>query len=255
MRDAFAVLFFVSVGMLFDPALPARGARRWWRRRWRSSWSASRWPRWSIVRLLGYPVRVGARRWPWRWRRSASSRSSSPAWARRLGLCRPPDATNTLVAAAIVSITLNPLLYRRARLRSRRLPRARQTRGRRPVTTPTGERRAGRRHRAVVIGYGPVGRTVSAAARARTRSSRPCVEMNLDTVRALRRGGHPRRLRRRAASRRRSERGGAQHARRLDPERRRHVATSKRRFGVARELNPHVQVLVRADVHQRVGRS
>ena len=36
MRDAFAVLFFVSVGMLLDPALPARGARpdRW--RRWPS---------------------------------------------------------------------------------------------------------------------------------------------------------------------------------------------------------------------------
>ena len=43
MRDAFAVLFFVSVGMLFDPRraaaqplLAARGA-------WRSCWSASRW--------------------------------------------------------------------------------------------------------------------------------------------------------------------------------------------------------------------
>ncbi len=37
LRDAFAVLFFVSVGMLFDPADPAAGAAcRCWRF-WRSS--------------------------------------------------------------------------------------------------------------------------------------------------------------------------------------------------------------------------
>ena len=37
MRDAFAVLFFVSVGMLFDPAIPAGQRPGWSRRRWPSS--------------------------------------------------------------------------------------------------------------------------------------------------------------------------------------------------------------------------
>ena len=59
MRDAFAVLFFVSVGMLFDPAFAARRARRWCSARWRSSWSASRW---SALRdragCCGYPFRT-----------------------------------------------------------------------------------------------------------------------------------------------------------------------------------------------------
>ena len=44
LRDAFAVLFFVSVGMLFDPAmLVERAAASCWRW-WPSSSSASRWP-------------------------------------------------------------------------------------------------------------------------------------------------------------------------------------------------------------------
>ena len=44
LRDAFAVLFFVSVGMLFDPRGAASSGRcRCWRW-WPSSWSASRSP-------------------------------------------------------------------------------------------------------------------------------------------------------------------------------------------------------------------
>ena len=42
MRDAFAVLFFVSVGMLLDPGMLLEAPGSSWRRRWRSSWSASR---------------------------------------------------------------------------------------------------------------------------------------------------------------------------------------------------------------------
>ena len=60
---------------------------------------------------LGHPLRVGAARWPSRWPRSASSRSSWPRWASSSGSCRT-TAMHALVAAAIVSITLNPLLYR-----------------------------------------------------------------------------------------------------------------------------------------------
>ena len=45
MRDAFAVLFFVSVGMLFDPRHLVNCARAGRSPPWRSSSSASRWPR------------------------------------------------------------------------------------------------------------------------------------------------------------------------------------------------------------------
>ena len=58
LRDAFAVLFFVSVGMLFDPAFLLASALPWSWRRWPSSWSASRWPRSAIVALLGHPPRT-----------------------------------------------------------------------------------------------------------------------------------------------------------------------------------------------------
>ena len=56
LRDAFAVLFFVSVGMLFDPAIlvamPLRG--RW--RPSRSSCVGKSVAAFAIVRLFGYPA-------------------------------------------------------------------------------------------------------------------------------------------------------------------------------------------------------
>ena len=55
LRDAFAVLFFVSVGMLFDPVDPARNRWPCWRR-WSSSWSANRSPPSLIVLAFGHPV-------------------------------------------------------------------------------------------------------------------------------------------------------------------------------------------------------
>ena len=60
LRDAFAVLFFVSVGMLFDPADPGARAAGRCSRRWRSSWSASRSPPSLIVRRLPPSARHGA---------------------------------------------------------------------------------------------------------------------------------------------------------------------------------------------------
>ena len=58
LRDAFAVLFFVSVGMLFDPHDPRRASRCRARDAARSSSSASRSPPSPIVRLFGYPTRT-----------------------------------------------------------------------------------------------------------------------------------------------------------------------------------------------------
>ena len=98
MRDAFAVLFFVSVGMLFDPAQLVRAAAA---RRGDPGDRARR----QAAGRAGHHARSSAIpcawvcRWPWRWPRSGSSRSSwrtsaasSAFWARRRSTSswRPP---------------------------------------------------------------------------------------------------------------------------------------------------------------------
>ena len=79
MRDAFAVLFFVSVGMLFDPRYlleaPGLVAATLGIILLGKPLAAL-----AIVLVLGYPLRV-AWPWPWPWRRSASSPSSWRRWA------------------------------------------------------------------------------------------------------------------------------------------------------------------------------
>ncbi len=108
MRDAFAVLFFVSVGMLFDPAaiidMPLQigvlvaivviG----------KSLAA-----FAIVTTFRYPPRVGLT--------VAAGLAQIGefsfilvALADNLGLL-PPDGTNLVLAAALLSITLNPVLF------------------------------------------------------------------------------------------------------------------------------------------------
>ena len=82
LRDAFSVLFFVSVGMLFDPQVAGRRAAARAGRARRSSCSASRSPRscWCSPSAIRSTPRSRSRR---AWRRSASSRSSWPASASR----------------------------------------------------------------------------------------------------------------------------------------------------------------------------
>jgi CPA2 family monovalent cation:H+ antiporter-2 len=113
---------------------------------------------------------------------------------RDLGIL-PVAATNTLVAAAIVSIVLNPLLYRAiepldrwvaARPALARLlnpaPDVPETgaQASRPATSPG--------HRAVVIGYGPTGRTVVRLLRENDVVP-TVVELNVDTLHALKEQG------------------------------------------------------------------
>ena len=111
MRDAFAVLFFVSIGMLLNPtallASPALLAGA------------------LAIVLVAKPlialVMVRAVRYPFRTaltaglaqRRSVSSRSSCPRSAGSWVLTT--EATNVLVATSIASIVLNPLAYRTIR--------------------------------------------------------------------------------------------------------------------------------------------
>ena len=104
MRDAFAVLFFVSVGMLFDPRRAAR--------RRRASIAGA-----LAIVLVGKPL-VGAARSCWLLRYplkdGADGRDRAGADRRvlvhprdarpRARRSSPPAATNTLVAASIVSI-------------------------------------------------------------------------------------------------------------------------------------------------------
>ena len=109
LRDAFAVLFFVSVGMLFDPAFLLRRAAAARRGARGSCWSASRWRRSPSWRCSATRP---ARRWSSRSgsRRSASSRSSSATSRVSYGLLSD-TGHSLLVACALVSITLNPILF------------------------------------------------------------------------------------------------------------------------------------------------
>ena len=110
MRDAFAVLFFVAVGMLLSPGylLEAPGLHpgdAGCRHDRQAAHRARHRPRCSDIRS--------------RWRSSIAVALSQigefsfilSSLGRELSIL-PPEATNTLVAASIVSIVLNPILYR-----------------------------------------------------------------------------------------------------------------------------------------------
>jgi CPA2 family monovalent cation:H+ antiporter-2 len=190
MRDAFAVLFFVSVGMLLDPrallSSPALLAGA------------------LAVVLIGKPlvafILVWAMRYP-----LATTLTVSVALAqigefsfmlatvgRDLKLLSV-EATNTIVATAIVSIVLNPVAYRTLRpidrfVRGR--PRLWAILNREPnVPVDLKSRRiphtVDAAHRAVVIGYGPTGRTLVRLLGENGIVS-TVIELNMDAVRLLR---------------------------------------------------------------------
>jgi K+:H+ antiporter len=185
MRDAFAVLFFVSVGMLLDPsfviAQPLLIAAALAIVVVGKPLTAL-----ALVLVWGYPLGVGLR--------IAVALAQIGEFSfivasvgDELGLVRP-EVRNTLIAAAIVSIAVNPLLYRGVALVERRMP---QRTARTGLET-TGEKPADRdpRHRAVVVGYGPVGRTVGRLLRENDVTP-TIVDLNIETVRELRDAGTP----------------------------------------------------------------
>jgi monovalent cation:H+ antiporter-2, CPA2 family len=179
MRDAFAVLFFVSVGMLFDPR------------------SLLQVPLIIIVvllvviivkplaavltvRVLGEPaataIPIGA----------AFSQVGEFSFilgtvALSLGLINEAG-WNALVAASIISIALNPYIYRWAR----RLALARPPMS---VQTPASARPPRNPNRSILIGYGPVGKIVHKLLIDRGAEVM-VVDLNLDTIRQLRNKGH-----------------------------------------------------------------
>jgi CPA2 family monovalent cation:H+ antiporter-2 len=192
MRDAFAVLFFVSVGMLLNPASLLDAP-------WLFAGTL------AIVLVIS-PAATFAFMWAVRQPFKASL-TVAIALAQigefsfilsRLGLemkLLTEEATNTIIAASIVSIVLNPLLYRTIKPITSwvvRRPGLARWLDRLPAIETSGSREVrrseSRAHRAVLIGYGPTGRTV--ARMLKENGIEPTViEFNIDTVRDLREQG------------------------------------------------------------------
>ncbi len=189
MRDAFAVLFFVSVGLLFDPSsvLNAPGLLA---ATLAIILVGKPLAALAIVVLLGYPAQVAVG--------VAVALAQIGEFSfilaslgRQLGVL-PAIANDTLIAAAIVSISINPLLYRTVDPVANWLARrpglarwfGRRGRGASQAATERDEERLSR-HRAVVVGYGPVGRTV--ARLLRENDVEPTiVDLNLKVIQGLR---------------------------------------------------------------------
>jgi monovalent cation:H+ antiporter-2, CPA2 family len=176
MRDAFAVLFFVSMGMLLDPSALLANA---------GITAAT-----LAVILIGKPLAalavVLALRYPAKTAVSVALALAQigefsfilVALGRRLHVL-PDRATQALVAAGILSITVNPLLFRLVDPLSQRLSKWLSRREAKDATPSpdTGPR-------AIVIGYGPVGRTLARLLREQGISP-TIVELNHETVAAL----------------------------------------------------------------------
>jgi monovalent cation:H+ antiporter-2, CPA2 family len=185
MRDAFAVLFFVSVGMLLDPGTLLDDPQML---------AAT-----LAVVLIGKPLAAMAIvvlfRYPLKVALSVAVALAQigefsfivAAVATDYGVLTA-DATNILVATAIASITLNPLLFRSIGWAERWLTRGGPGLDAPAAAAPANGRAPGFAHRAVVVGYGPVGRTVTRLLRANDIEP-TIVEMNVDTVREVRETG------------------------------------------------------------------
>jgi monovalent cation:H+ antiporter-2, CPA2 family len=187
MRDAFAVLFFVSIGMLFDPRdfleAPAIIITT------------------LAIILVGKPlaafVLVLLMRYPLVVALSVSVALAQigefsfmlATLGRQLNVL-PERAASAIVAAALVSISINPLLYRAIGWVEDRVKRSRRLSGwlMQPISVePTRESdpEAVARSSAIVVGYGPVGRSL--VRMLQENDIEPTViELNLDTVHRLR---------------------------------------------------------------------
>jgi CPA2 family monovalent cation:H+ antiporter-2 len=164
LRDAFAVLFFVSTGMLFDPTQLRENA---------GLIAAT-----LAVVLVAKPIAalgvVLAMRRPIRTAVSVAIALAQigefsfilAALGQQLGLL-PTNAMQALVAAAVVSITLNPVLFRLVDPITRAMTGVRRRRSVEErveagpsATVSEASRPSEPEHRAIVVGHGPVGRTL-----------------------------------------------------------------------------------------------
>jgi len=188
LQDAFAVMFFVSVGMLFDPAVvierPLELLGVLFVIVVGKSLAA-----FGIVLAFGYPVRT------------ALTISASLAQigefsfilaALGIGLgLMPPEARDLILAGALLSITFNPFAFGMIAPMTRwldRHPRVTallERRNRRPAPAPAGAQAVGLRNHAVIVGYGRVGSVVGHALEAQGLKF-AVIEMNQRIVEDLR---------------------------------------------------------------------
>ncbi|XVJ61057.1 MAG: sodium:proton exchanger [Tepidisphaera sp.] len=250
MRDAFAVLFFVSVGMLFDPSFvvqepllvlagvvvvlivkPLAAL--------------------VIVAIRGYPARTALT--------VAIGLSQIGEFSFILGKAAlvsnlmPEEGLQVLVATAMISITLNPLLFGalpRIEGWIQRVPwlwrvlNARHDARIKSINADSQAKAAASDHPlAIIVGYGPVGRVVDALLRD-AKIETVVIDMNIDTIHALTAAGRIA-IFGDAARHEILEQAGIHKAKHL-------IVTLPHAEGrvplvmAARELNPSIEITVRA---------
>lgn len=197
LRDAFGVLFFASVGMLFDPSFIVRepglvlaglGIIM----------IGKPLAALVLVALVGYPLRTGLTVAMGLAQVGEFSFILSEL-ALKHGLMNEAGH-NLIVASAIISITINPFLFRlidpfeKAIARwprlNRLLNRRARTREGRMNASAADLIHTSEEPIAVVLGYGPVGRTVDQILRDRGMRT-VVVDLNMDTIQELTRQGRP----------------------------------------------------------------
>ena len=187
MRDAFAVLFFVSIGMLLDPVELLDAP-------WLMLGALA-------VVVVGKPlvaaVVLALMRYPLHTVLTVPSALAQigefsfilAALARDVGIL-PDMALNVIVAVSIVSIVINPVASKAIGPVERWLTTLRFFRR---ITSDVFTERGSvssisPEDRAVVVGYGPTGRTVTRLLR-ENGINPTVIELNIDTVRSLRQEG------------------------------------------------------------------
>ena len=249
LRDAFAVIFFVSVGMLFDPGFLLRE------------------PLLVLATLaivmIGKPLAALAVV-------AVLGYSSRTALTVALGLAQvgefsfilaelgrqhgilPAEGFTLVVGCALVSIAVNPFLFRyldplERGLRTRpwlwKLMNARADRHRDVINAASSHATQAETGHVVIVGYGPVGRSVERLVR-QAGLHTVVIDMNVDTVGAIAREG--RRALYGDASRtevlKQAGVGQAAHLVVTLP----HSVNRGPLIAAARELNPQLRILVRA---------
>lgn len=186
MRDAFAVLFFVSMGMLFDPA----------------RLTADLWvtlatifavivikplSAFVVMKLYKQPTR-GALVVSFALAQIGEFSFILAAMGRQLGVL-PESATQVLVVSSIVSITLNPFLFRAIPYLVTKLSLGVKMEARDESDgVANGDADDDEAHRVVVVGYGPVGRTLTRLLR-ESKMHPVVIELNHRTLQELREEG------------------------------------------------------------------
>lgn len=187
MRDAFAVLFFVSVGMGFDPT--------------------TIWQHWALllatvaVTILGASavcyITLRLLRAPFRKSVTVAATLTqigefsfilASLAASEYGVL-PQEAANVITGVAIITITINAACFRFvprliSALEARGIGLVAST-GNEAVPPPTGDR-----DRVIIVGYGPCGQICTRLLRENDVDA-VVVEMNIDTVNRLHREGIP----------------------------------------------------------------